>query len=179
MPHIRALRAAHGFTLTELLIVVGVIGTLAAIVMPNVLRARLSSQETSAVGSLRVISNGEAIFAATCGSHGYATDLADLARAAPGSTAGFISPDLAANSVQKSGYRFALARSASPDTVDVLEPACNGAVEPRASAYFSSAEPIGGSSSGQRFFASDPRGAIYFDFSPLANPIAPGADTFE
>ena len=179
MPHPRALRAAHGFTLTELLIVVGVIGTLAAIVMPNVLRARLSSQETSAIGSLRVVSSAEAIFAATCGSHGYATDLADLVRAAPGSTAGFISPDLAVNGVQKSGYQFALARNASPDTVDVLQPACNGAVEPRASAYFSSAAPIAGSTSGQRFFASDLSGAIYFDLGPMANPIAPGTDTIE
>ena len=160
MPKTRALRVADGFTLIELLVVVGVIGTLTAIVMPSVLRARMSGHEASGAASLRATSTGQAIFAAACGAHGYATDLADLARAAPGSTAGFIGPDLGANGVQKSGYRFALARSASPGTVDVLEAACNGAVEPRASAYFSSAEPIAGSSSGQRFFASDLSGAI-------------------
>ena len=44
-----------GFSLIELLIVVAIILIIAAIAIPNLLRARMAANESSAVGSLRTI----------------------------------------------------------------------------------------------------------------------------
>ncbi|MFP6582522.1 MAG: prepilin-type N-terminal cleavage/methylation domain-containing protein [Candidatus Hydrogenedentota bacterium] len=48
-----------GFTLIELMIVIAIIAIIAAIAIPNMLRARLSAQEASAVATLRTISSAQ------------------------------------------------------------------------------------------------------------------------
>jgi prepilin-type N-terminal cleavage/methylation domain-containing protein len=158
----------RGFTLVELLVTVGIIGILAAIAMPQLLRARLSTNEAAAIAS------GEANYAATCGLGGYATDLADLARPPASTVHGFISPDLSINGIQKSGYTFSLARNNTPDTSDILLPTCNAAAAPRATSFFAYAEPISAGVSGNRYFATDTPGMIVMSTTAIANPIPPG-----
>ena len=52
------LRQRHGFTLVEIMIVVAIISLLAAIAIPNLLRARHNANEAAAIAALRTISTG-------------------------------------------------------------------------------------------------------------------------
>ena len=53
-------RIMRGFTLIELMIVVAIIAIIAAIAIPSILRARMSSNEVSAVGTLKTLLNSQA-----------------------------------------------------------------------------------------------------------------------
>jgi prepilin-type N-terminal cleavage/methylation domain-containing protein len=146
----------HGFTLIELVIVVAIISTLAAIAVPVLQRARRAANETSAIASLRVINSSEAAYSASCGAEGYATSLVVLGTPPPGSGVGFVSPDLAVAAPLKAGYTFLLAAGlgANPGPTD-----CNGTVT--SSAYYAAAVPLTFGTTGSRSFATNTGYAIW------------------
>lgn len=99
-----------GFSLIELLIVVVIIGIIAAIAIPNLLAARRSANEGSAASSLRTVHGAQATYQATSGNGNYAGTSGTAST--PAAPVGFMSlnasnlidPVLA--SASKSGYKF-------------------------------------------------------------------------
>ena len=88
-----------GFSLIELLIVVVIIGIIAAIAITNLLAARRSANEGSAISSLRTVHGAQMTYASTYGSGNYGT-LAALS----GASVGLVDSVLGAGA--KSGYAF-------------------------------------------------------------------------
>ncbi|HXJ15000.1 MAG TPA: prepilin-type N-terminal cleavage/methylation domain-containing protein [Candidatus Limnocylindrales bacterium] len=93
-------REEQGFSLIELLIVVAVILIVAAIAIPNFLRAKISANEASAVSSIHAVNTSEISYSAANPTIGFAAVLADLGPAG----GGYIDSLLAAGT--KSGYSF-------------------------------------------------------------------------
>ena len=99
-----------GFSLIELLIVVAIILIIAAIAIPNLLRARIAANESSAVSSLRTMNTACITYNTSYGQ--YPTALTNLAPVASGTTtptstaADLLDATLTAAPFQKSGYTF-------------------------------------------------------------------------
>jgi prepilin-type N-terminal cleavage/methylation domain-containing protein len=143
-----------GFSLIELLIVVVIIGIIAAIAIPNLLASRRAANESSAIASLRTVTGAEATYQSTVGNGSYGS-LTNL------SSAGLVDSTLGATT-GRSGYVFV----ATPAAATTTSPA----------QYDATAVPVlfgsGVSGTGSRSFATTESGTIYFNQTGTAPAIA-------
>ena len=153
-----------GFTLIEVLIVVGIIGVVLGVAVPGLIHARRLGRETAAIAALRALNNAQAGYSSACGREAYATQFTTLGVAPPGSLTAFLSPDLTASDTPiKSGYEYTLApgMEGSPGPDD-----CNST--PTNTTYYATAVPVSGS--GMRAFATSQDRYIWQDTSGVAPP---------
>jgi type IV pilus assembly protein PilA len=152
-------RKPNGFSLIELLIVVAIILIIAAIAIPNLLKARIAANEASAVSSIHAVNTGEITYATIFPIIGFSATLLSLG---PGGSCGsptnacIIDATLAGGI--KSGYTFTYVQD--PSSVP-------------SSSYTINADPNSRGITGQRSFYSDQLNATHFNQTAAAGPADP------
>jgi len=149
----------QGFSLIELLIVVAIILIIAAIAIPNFIRAKISANEASAVDSMHAVNTSEIGYSSAYPEIGFSANLADLGYGAGGTcsptAACFLDPALASG--QKSGYQFTYAGDGATPSL----------------AYTLNGNPVSYGYTGQTGYYSDETNVIHYNPTSAAGPTDP------
>jgi type IV pilus assembly protein PilA len=137
-----------GFTLVEIMIVVAIIALLAAIAIPNLLRARLNANESAGIATLQTLSSALQSFQAANPATGFPATLLGLA---PAGEPPYVDGTLAVAAPSRQGFNFAYTPGGG---VPVTQ-------------YHISATPITANVTGIRGFYIDEQGVVSF-ISPAA-----------
>jgi type IV pilus assembly protein PilA len=148
-------KGQKGFSLIELLVVVGIILIIVAIAVPNLMAAKRAAHESSAVGSIRTLHTALISYATQCPQIGFPTDLTGLGPG-PGDCTGIAAVDETLGTVTPSrdGYDFTYTPTSSTGTFN--------------DGYTINADPSATGSTGTRHFFGDDTGVIRYNQSSSA-----------
>jgi type IV pilus assembly protein PilA len=155
-------KTAQGFSLIELLIVVAIILIIAAIAIPNLLKAQRAANESAAVSDVHTITTAAVVYGSAW-SNGFPPNFA--AFGGLGGSAGtcdfanLLDQTLVASPSERSGYQFAYQVIGAPVA------AAPGCSSPGYNEFVVTAVPVALGLTGTRSFCSDEANIVHYDTS--------------